>query len=67
MVNRQGAIAQVLGVTDAWHLGPSPSWPLVVVVIDEAHTFFHERKGTAPEVKAPTTPSSTNCPGWSRS
>src|SRR5215211_2418170 len=52
MADRQGAIAQVLGVTDAWHLGPSPSWPLVVVVIDEAHTFFHERKGTAPEVKA---------------
>jgi S-DNA-T family DNA segregation ATPase FtsK/SpoIIIE len=52
MLDRQGAIASVLGVTDAWHLGPSPSWPLVVVVIDEAHTFFHERKGTAPEVKA---------------
>jgi DNA segregation ATPase FtsK/SpoIIIE, S-DNA-T family len=52
MVDRQGGIAQVLGVTDAWHLGPSPSWPLVVVVIDEAHTFFHERKGTSPEVKA---------------
>jgi S-DNA-T family DNA segregation ATPase FtsK/SpoIIIE len=52
MVDRQASIAQVLGVTDAWHLGPSPSWPLVVVVIDEAHTFFHERKGTSPEVKA---------------
>jgi hypothetical protein len=52
MVDRQGAIASVLGVTDAWHVGPSPSWPLVLVVIDEAHTFFHERKGTAPEVKA---------------
>jgi DNA segregation ATPase FtsK/SpoIIIE, S-DNA-T family len=52
MVERQGAIASVLGVTDAWHLGPSPAWPLVVVVIDEAHTFFHERKGTSPEVKA---------------
>jgi S-DNA-T family DNA segregation ATPase FtsK/SpoIIIE len=52
MIDRQGAIAQVLGVTDAWHLGPSPSWPLVLVVVDEAHTFFHERKGTAPEVKA---------------
>jgi S-DNA-T family DNA segregation ATPase FtsK/SpoIIIE len=52
MLDRQGAIAQVLGVTDAWHLGPSRSWPLVVVVIDEAHTFFHERKGTSPEVKA---------------
>jgi S-DNA-T family DNA segregation ATPase FtsK/SpoIIIE len=52
MVDRQGAITQVLGVADAWHLGPSPSWPLVLVVIDEAHTFFHERKGTSPEVKA---------------
>jgi S-DNA-T family DNA segregation ATPase FtsK/SpoIIIE len=52
MVDRQGAIAGVLGVTDAWHVGPSPSWPLIVVVIDEAHTFFHERKGTSPEVKA---------------
>jgi DNA segregation ATPase FtsK/SpoIIIE, S-DNA-T family len=52
MVDRQATIASVLGVTDAWHLGPSPSWPLVVVVIDEAHTFFHERKGTSPEVKA---------------
>jgi S-DNA-T family DNA segregation ATPase FtsK/SpoIIIE len=52
MVDRQGAIAQALGVTDAWHLGPSSSWPLIVVVIDEAHTFFHERKGTSAEVKA---------------
>jgi S-DNA-T family DNA segregation ATPase FtsK/SpoIIIE len=25
---------------------------VVVVVIDEAHAFFHERKGTSPEVKA---------------
>jgi S-DNA-T family DNA segregation ATPase FtsK/SpoIIIE len=52
MVDRQASIAHVLGVTDAWHLELSPSWPLVVVVIDEAHTFFHERKGTSPEVKA---------------
>jgi DNA segregation ATPase FtsK/SpoIIIE, S-DNA-T family len=52
MVDRQGAIARILGVTDAWHLGPSPTWPLIVVIIDEAHTFFHERKGTSPEVKA---------------
>jgi DNA segregation ATPase FtsK/SpoIIIE, S-DNA-T family len=54
MVDRQAAIAGVLGVTDAWHQGPSPSWPLVVVIVDEAHTFFHERKGTSPEVKATT-------------
>jgi DNA segregation ATPase FtsK/SpoIIIE, S-DNA-T family len=66
MLDRQGAIAQVLGVTDAWHLGPTPSWPLVVVVIDEAHTFFHERKAPHPRSK-PTTPWSPSCPGWSRS
>jgi DNA segregation ATPase FtsK/SpoIIIE, S-DNA-T family len=52
MVDRQAAIASVLSVTDAWHLGPSSSWPLVIVVVDEAHSFFHERKGTSPEVKA---------------
>jgi S-DNA-T family DNA segregation ATPase FtsK/SpoIIIE len=52
MVDRQASVGQVLGVTDAWHLGPSPSWPLVLVIVDEAHTFFHERKGTSPEVKA---------------
>ena len=34
MLARQGAVAQVLGVTDAWHVGPSPHWPLVLVVID---------------------------------
>jgi DNA segregation ATPase FtsK/SpoIIIE, S-DNA-T family len=52
MLDRQASIAEVLLVTDAWHLGPTRSWPLIVVVIDEAHTFFHERKGTSPEVKA---------------
>jgi DNA segregation ATPase FtsK/SpoIIIE, S-DNA-T family len=52
MADRQASIAQVLGVNDAWHLGPSWSWPLILVVVDEAHTFFHERKGTSPEVKA---------------
>jgi S-DNA-T family DNA segregation ATPase FtsK/SpoIIIE len=52
MLDRQANIAQVLAVTDAWHLGPSVGWPLVLVMVDEAHTFFHERKGTSPEVKA---------------
>jgi hypothetical protein len=66
MADRQAAIASVLGVTDAWHLGPSPSWPLVLVVIDEAHTFFHERKGTAARSR-PTTPWSPRPPGWWRS
>ena len=51
MVARQHKIRSVLGVKNMWHIGPSPSWPLVVVVIDEAHTFFNETKGTDPESK----------------
>ncbi|MBS2966726.1 hypothetical protein KGA66_27060 [Actinocrinis puniceicyclus] len=44
MLLRQGGIASVLGVKNVWHLGPSEAWPLVVVVVDEAHTFFNETK-----------------------
>jgi len=51
MVARQHAIREVLGVKNMWHVGPSPSWPLVVVVIDEAHTFLNETKGTDPASK----------------
>jgi DNA segregation ATPase FtsK/SpoIIIE, S-DNA-T family len=66
MLDRQASIAGVLGVTDAWHRGPTPAWPLVLVVIDEAHTFFHERKAPRPRSR-PTTPWSPSCRGWSRS
>jgi len=66
MVDRQGAIAQVLGVTDAWHLGPPPSWPLVVVVIDEPTRSSTSAKAPAPRSR-PTTPWSLSCRGWSRS
>ncbi len=51
MTVRQQAIRAVLGVKNMWHLGPSPSWPLVVVVIDEAHTFLNETKGTDADSK----------------
>lgn len=44
MRRRQSEIRPQLGVKNLWHLGPSPAWPLVVVVIDEAHTFFYESK-----------------------
>lgn len=27
-----------------WSVGPSEAWPLVVVIVDEAHTFFNETK-----------------------
>ncbi|MDM4721029.1 FtsK/SpoIIIE domain-containing protein [Micromonospora sp. WMMA1363] len=51
MVARQYAIRSVLGVKNVWHVGPSASWPLVVVVIDEAHTFLNETKGTDAQSK----------------
>jgi DNA segregation ATPase FtsK/SpoIIIE-like protein len=51
MVGRQQAIRAVLGVKNLWHLGPSPAWPLILVVIDEAHTFLNETKGTDAESK----------------
>lgn len=51
MTARQDTIRAVLGTKNMWHLGPSPSWPLVVVVIDEAHTFFNETKGSDAESK----------------
>ena len=42
---RSQLMRSVLGVKNMWHVGPSPSWPLVILVIDEAHTFFAEVKG----------------------
>jgi len=44
MTLRQEGITTVLGVKNMWHLGPSEAWPLIVVIIDEAHTFFNETK-----------------------
>jgi len=42
---RAASIRSVLGVKNLWHVGPSQRWPLVLLVIDEAHTFFAEIKG----------------------
>lgn len=44
MVLRQSGIKPVLGVKNIWAVGPSEAWPLVVVIIDEAHTFLNETK-----------------------
>lgn len=46
MVARQAGIKQILGVRNMWHVGPSAIWPLILVVIDEAHTFFYAPKPT---------------------
>src|SRR5262249_11196978 len=39
---RSDCITSLLGVKNMWHLGPSAAWPLVVLIIDEAHTFLYE-------------------------
>ncbi|WP_316741015.1 FtsK/SpoIIIE domain-containing protein [Streptomyces sp. MK7] len=48
---RSSVIRDVLGVKNMWHVGPSRLWPLTVVLIDEAHTFFREHKGSDAETK----------------
>ncbi|MFJ8795558.1 FtsK/SpoIIIE domain-containing protein [Streptomyces sp. NPDC102462] len=48
---RSSVIRDVLGVKNMWHVGPSTLWPLTVVLIDEAHTFFREYKGGDAETK----------------
>jgi S-DNA-T family DNA segregation ATPase FtsK/SpoIIIE len=42
---RSECIRAMLGVKNMWHVGPSQRWPLVILVIDEAHTFLAEIKG----------------------
>src|SRR6266567_2241738 len=38
-------IRSALGVKNMWHVGPSDRWPLVILVVDEAHTFLADMKG----------------------
>ncbi|MBS2966417.1 hypothetical protein KGA66_25470 [Actinocrinis puniceicyclus] len=49
LTRRQHQISARLGATNLWDTNPSRPWPLVVLIIDEAHTFFHESKGSDPE------------------
>ena len=39
-----------------WHGGPTRAWPLLVVIIDEAHTYFRDYKGSDPQTR--------NSPRW---
>ncbi|MBW8702289.1 DNA translocase FtsK [Streptomyces sp. MBT84] len=48
---RSASIRSVLGVKNMWHVGPSADWPLIVVVIDEAHTYFRDHKGSDPATR----------------
>ena len=40
MRHRLAAIAQGTGQRNMWHSGPTPDYPLIVTVVDEAHTFY---------------------------
>jgi S-DNA-T family DNA segregation ATPase FtsK/SpoIIIE len=40
-----------MGVKNFWTTGPTEAWPLIVVIVDEAHTYFAEYKGADPETK----------------
>jgi S-DNA-T family DNA segregation ATPase FtsK/SpoIIIE len=40
MRDRLRAVGTGTGPRNRWHVGPTEDYPLVVVIIDEAHTFF---------------------------
>jgi DNA segregation ATPase FtsK/SpoIIIE, S-DNA-T family len=45
---RLAAVARPGQVRNRWHIGPVPSWPLIVTVIDECHTFLADPGKGAP-------------------
>ncbi|KAK1180893.1 FtsK/SpoIIIE domain-containing protein [Streptomyces sp. NBS 14/10] len=49
--DRSASIRAVLGVKNMWHLGPSATWPLTVLIVDEAHTYFRDYKGSDAQTK----------------
>ncbi|MEU0838168.1 cell division protein FtsK [Streptomyces sp. NPDC005962] len=49
--DRSASIRALLGVKNMWHLGPSASWPLTVLIVDEGHTYFRDYKGSDPQTK----------------
>ncbi|MGW1609241.1 FtsK/SpoIIIE domain-containing protein [Streptomyces sp. NPDC002285] len=48
---RSALVRSMLGVKSMWDVGPSEKWPLVVLIIDEAHTYFRDHKGSDPKTK----------------
>lgn len=43
---RVAGITAARGTNNFWSQGPSYEWPWVVLVIDEAHTFFRDHRGS---------------------
>jgi DNA segregation ATPase FtsK/SpoIIIE, S-DNA-T family len=48
---RSSNIRRLLGRANMWHSGPNRAWPLVVLIIDEAHTYFRDYKGSDAQTK----------------
>ncbi|MGW2862536.1 FtsK/SpoIIIE domain-containing protein [Streptomyces sp. NPDC001205] len=48
---RVALVRTVFGTANMWHKGPRADWPLVVLIVDEAHTFLRDYKGNDPETK----------------
>ncbi|MET8177439.1 FtsK/SpoIIIE domain-containing protein [Streptomyces sp. NPDC005336] len=49
--DRSASIRALLGVKNMWHVGPSETWPLTVLIVDEAHTYFRDYKGSDAQTK----------------
>jgi S-DNA-T family DNA segregation ATPase FtsK/SpoIIIE len=43
MRTRLATVLEQTGRRNAWHQGPTPEFPLVLTVIDEAHSFYDEQ------------------------
>jgi S-DNA-T family DNA segregation ATPase FtsK/SpoIIIE len=59
-VIRDPEYADGMGVRNFWTTGPTDTWPLIVLIIDEAHTYFVEIKGNDAESKKLTALASEN-------
>jgi S-DNA-T family DNA segregation ATPase FtsK/SpoIIIE len=40
MTDRLAAVRKVLGVKNAWHVGPTAEWPLLVTILDECQSYL---------------------------
>lgn len=40
MTDRLAAVRPVLGVKNAWHVGPTADWPLAVTILDECQSYL---------------------------
>lgn len=40
MTDRLAVVRSVLGVKNAWHVGPTEAWPLAVTVLDECQSYL---------------------------